>query len=85
MKLLFIGDVVGNPGRRGLAETMPRLKERYEPDLIVVNGENSAGGMGITDLLGLHFWFKRVGLNRQLLGGPERVRALAAQMQGLTG
>ena len=40
--------------------------------------------MGITDLLGLHFWFKRVGLNRQLLGGPERVRALAAQMQGLT-
>ena len=49
MKLLFIGDVVGNPGRRGLAETMPRLKERYEPDLIVVNGENSAGGMGITE------------------------------------
>ena len=42
------------------------------------------GGMGITDLLGLHFWFKRVGLNRQLLGGPERVRRLAAQMQGLT-
>ena len=42
------------------------------------------GGMGITDLLGLHYWFKRVGLNRQLLGGPERVRAMAAQMQGLT-
>lgn len=41
------------------------------------------GGMGITDLLGLHFWFKRVGLNRQLLGGPERVRRLAAQIQGL--
>lgn len=41
------------------------------------------GGMGITDLLGLHFWFKRIGLNRQLLGGPERVRRLAAQMQGL--
>jgi len=41
------------------------------------------GGMGITDLLGLHYWFKRIGLNRQLLGGPERVRHLAAQMQGL--
>jgi alkylation response protein AidB-like acyl-CoA dehydrogenase len=40
------------------------------------------GGMGFTDLLGLHYWFKRVGLNRQLLGGPERVRHLAAQMQG---
>jgi len=41
------------------------------------------GGMGITDLLGLHFWFKRIGLNRQLLGGPERVRELAARLQGL--
>jgi alkylation response protein AidB-like acyl-CoA dehydrogenase len=41
------------------------------------------GGMGITDLLGLHFWFKRIGLNRQLLGGPERVREFAAKLQGL--
>ncbi|MBN9571672.1 MAG: acyl-CoA/acyl-ACP dehydrogenase [Alphaproteobacteria bacterium] len=40
------------------------------------------GGMGMTDLLGLHYWFKRIGLNRQLLGGPERVRDLAAAMQG---
>jgi alkylation response protein AidB-like acyl-CoA dehydrogenase len=40
------------------------------------------GGMGITDLLGLHFWFKRIGLNRQLLGGPERVREIAARLQG---
>jgi len=40
------------------------------------------GGIGITDLLGLHYWFKRIGLNRQLLGGPERVRHLAAEMQG---
>ena len=42
------------------------------------------GGMGITDLLGLHFWFKRIGLNRQLLGGPERVREIAARLQGLS-
>ncbi|HEY2750808.1 acyl-CoA dehydrogenase family protein [Phenylobacterium sp.] len=41
------------------------------------------GGMGITDLLGLHFWFKRIGANRQLLGGPERVREFAARLQGL--
>lgn len=40
------------------------------------------GGMGFTDLLGLHFWFKRIGANRQLLGGPERVRAEAAKLQG---
>jgi alkylation response protein AidB-like acyl-CoA dehydrogenase len=41
------------------------------------------GGMGFTDLLGLHYWFKRVGLDRQLYGGPERVRLEAARMQGL--
>lgn len=41
------------------------------------------GGMGFTDLLGLHYWFKRIGLNRQLLGSPERARADAAHLQGL--
>ncbi len=41
------------------------------------------GGMGFTDLLGLHYWFKRIGLDRQLLGGPERLRHEAAVVQGL--
>jgi alkylation response protein AidB-like acyl-CoA dehydrogenase len=41
------------------------------------------GGMGFTDLLGLHFWFKRVGLDRQLFGGPEQIRLHAARLQGL--
>jgi metallophosphoesterase (TIGR00282 family) len=49
MRVLFIGDVVGSPGRRGLRDAMPALRERHAPDLIVVNGENSAGGMGITE------------------------------------
>ena len=40
------------------------------------------GGMGFTDLLGLHYWFKRIGLNRQLLGSPERARQEAAMLQG---
>ncbi|HEV2790651.1 MAG TPA: TIGR00282 family metallophosphoesterase [Solirubrobacterales bacterium] len=48
MRVLFIGDVVGSPGRKGLRETMPALQERYSPDLVSVNGENSAGGVGIT-------------------------------------
>ncbi|HEX3042618.1 MAG TPA: TIGR00282 family metallophosphoesterase [Solirubrobacterales bacterium] len=48
MKVLFIGDVVGGPGRKGLREAMPGLRERYAPDLTIVNGENSAGGVGIT-------------------------------------
>ena len=41
--------------------------------------------MGITDLLGLHYWFKRIGFNRQLLGGPEKVRHDAAVAQGWVG
>jgi 2',3'-cyclic-nucleotide 2'-phosphodiesterase len=49
MKVLFIGDVVGGPGRRGLKAAMPELRERHQPDLTIVNGENSAGGMGITE------------------------------------
>jgi alkylation response protein AidB-like acyl-CoA dehydrogenase len=40
------------------------------------------GGMGFTDLLGLHYWFKRIGFNRQVLGGPERARNDAAIAQG---
>jgi 2',3'-cyclic-nucleotide 2'-phosphodiesterase len=49
MRVLFIGDVVGSPGRRGLAQAMPTMRERHSPDLVVVNGENSAGGLGITE------------------------------------
>jgi metallophosphoesterase (TIGR00282 family) len=49
MRVLFIGDVVGSPGRQGLREAMPGLRERHAPDLVVVNGENSAGGVGITE------------------------------------
>jgi 2',3'-cyclic-nucleotide 2'-phosphodiesterase len=49
MRVLFIGDVVGGPGRKGLKAAMPALRERYEPDLVIVNGENSAGGAGITE------------------------------------
>jgi metallophosphoesterase (TIGR00282 family) len=41
--------VVGGPGRRGLAAAMPELRDRFAPDMVVVNGENSAGGMGITE------------------------------------
>ena len=41
------------------------------------------GGMGFTDLQGLHYWFKRIGVNRQLLGGAEYLRQEAARLQGL--
>ena len=41
------------------------------------------GGMGFTDLVGLHYWFKRIGANRHLLGSPEMIREEAAKIQGL--
>jgi hypothetical protein len=58
MRVLFVGDVVGKPGRAGLARALPGLRERHRPDLMIVNGENSAGGLGITrktaeELLGI--------------------------------
>jgi metallophosphoesterase (TIGR00282 family) len=49
MSFLFVGDVVGKPGRAGLAAKLPELIERHDPDLVIVNGENSAGGLGITE------------------------------------
>jgi metallophosphoesterase (TIGR00282 family) len=48
MKLLFVGDVVGGVGRRAFRAVLPELHERYAPDFVVVNGENAAGGVGIT-------------------------------------
>ena len=48
MKLLFIGDIVGEPGRRALRQLLPGLKARHGLDFVVANGENSAGGNGIT-------------------------------------
>src|SRR5919109_3406012 len=49
MRVLFIGDVVGKPGRAGLSRAMPELRERHSPDLVIANGENAAGGIGITE------------------------------------
>jgi metallophosphoesterase (TIGR00282 family) len=48
MRLLFVGDVVGGVGRRAFAAVLPSLRERHAPDFVVVNGENVAGGVGIT-------------------------------------
>lgn len=72
---LFIGDIIGHPGRRALRRCLPRLREKYSPDFIVANAENAAGGVGITEevgteLLGLvdvltsgnHVWDKKEAL-----------------------
>jgi len=71
--VIFIGDICGQPGRRAVRELLPSIRREYRPLLVVANGENAAGGMGITpevadellfsgiDLLtsGNHIWKKR--------------------------
>ena len=49
MRVLFLGDVVGRSGRVAVIEHLPKLRERYALDFVVVNGENAAGGFGITE------------------------------------
>jgi metallophosphoesterase (TIGR00282 family) len=48
-RVLFIGDIVGEPGRRAVKDLLPELREQHSPDLVVANGENVAGGVGITE------------------------------------
>jgi len=73
MKILFIGDVVGSPGRKMITDYVPRLKDKYKPQVTIINGENAASGKGITEkiykqflnigaqvvTLGNHTWNKR--------------------------
>ncbi|EGL81911.1 Conserved hypothetical protein CHP00282 [Caldalkalibacillus thermarum TA2.A1] len=49
MKVLFIGDIVGSPGRDMVKKYLPKLKAKYQPTVTIVNGENAAGGKGITE------------------------------------
>src|SRR5256885_11851521 len=48
LTVLFLGDVVGEPGRNAVIARLPELKEQHAIDFIAVNGENAAGGRGIT-------------------------------------
>jgi hypothetical protein len=51
MRLLFLGDVVGRPGRQAVAEKLPALRQQWALDCVVINGENAAGGFGITEAI----------------------------------
>ncbi len=60
VKVLFVGDIVGRPGRAAVRRFLPGLIERYQPDFVVGNAENAAGGYGLTEavaeeLFGLGF------------------------------
>ncbi len=77
MNILFVGDIVGRPGRRCLAQCLPRLREQYALDFVIVNAENAAGGLGIIPrvvdellkmgvsgiTMGNHTWRKREFVN----------------------
>lgn len=85
LRVVFIGDVIGKYGRRFLNKTLPLIKIRYSPDLVIANGENSAGGLGIThktaaeifdagvDIItgGNHIWDKKEALG--LLKEDKRI------------
>lgn len=72
-KILFIGDIIGRPGRIAVRELLPKLVGAHAPDIIIANGENSAGGFGLTPEIaeelkslqvdvvttGNHIWDKR--------------------------
>ena len=51
MRLLFLGDIVGRTGRNVVCDALPGLIKRYALDFVVINGENSAGGFGITEAI----------------------------------
>lgn len=49
MRLLFLGDIVGRTGRNTVLEHLPGIRQRYSLDFVIINGENAAGGFGITE------------------------------------
>ncbi|MBM7572099.1 TIGR00282 family metallophosphoesterase [Aquibacillus albus] len=49
MRILFIGDVVGSPGREMIQQYLPKLKQKYQPHVTIINGENAASGKGINE------------------------------------
>jgi len=49
MRLLFLGDIVGRTGRNAILEALPGIREHYKLDFVIINGENAAGGFGITE------------------------------------
>ena len=60
MNLLFVGDVVGQAGRRVLLQALPSLRHRMKLDLVVVNAENAAGGFGVTPKIAEELFAQRV-------------------------
>src|ERR1700749_3661477 len=56
MKILFLGDIIGKPGRDAVAAELPGLRTRLKPDLVIANGENAAHGFGLTRAIANDFF-----------------------------
>jgi metallophosphoesterase (TIGR00282 family) len=97
MKLLFVGDIIGKPGRQALHALLPGLVDRHRADWVVVNVENGAGGFGVTpDVMaeladlpidvyttGNHVWDKKEGV--ELMAHEPRLLRPANYPQGNAG
>ncbi|MEN2984096.1 MAG: TIGR00282 family metallophosphoesterase [Dictyoglomaceae bacterium] len=97
MKVLFLGDIVGNIGRKGISLFLPEVKEEYNIDLVIGNVENAAAGFGITEKVvkeiieagvdvltsGNHIWDKKEGIF--LLDSCEKILRPANYPKGVPG
>lgn len=97
VKLLFIGDIIGKPGRQALSQCLHKLVDRYSLDMVIANGENVAGGFGITEdtakelfdmgvhvvTSGNHIWDKKDSLG--LIDSDERILRPANYPPGTPG
>jgi len=97
MNILFIGDIVGRPGREAVAKLLPKIKKEHKIELVIVNAENAAGGAGITpnvvkelfgygcDVLtsGDHIWDRREILD--IIDRQENLLRPANLVEGLPG
>lgn len=83
LKIIFLGDIVGKIGRKGVIAELPKLKKKYKPDLVIANAENLAHGKGVTEKTlqemlaagidfftsGNHIWSNPVDIDRLLSDG----------------
>ena len=60
MKILFLGDIVGREARKTVLSGLPKLKNKYEADIIIINIENAAGGRGVTPKIAEQFFDAKV-------------------------